>query len=44
MTPAMKLQLGRWQSINWYENDKEVFLQLLMKGIPANTIELSETD
>lgn len=44
MTPAMKLLLGRWQSINWYENDNTAFLQLLMKGIPVETIELSTTD
>lgn len=44
MTPAMKLLLGRWQSIDWYNKEEEVFLQLLMKAMPVDTIELSEID
>lgn len=43
MIPEMELLLDRWQSINWYENNKDDFLQVLMKGIPADTIEISAT-
>lgn len=42
LTGGMELQLDRWQSINYFEKPEYLFWQILMKGIPAEAIEMPQ--
>lgn len=43
LSGTLELLLDRWQSINYYEQQEEIFLRMLMKGIPADTIEMKHS-
>ena len=43
LSGTLELLLDRWQSINYYEKTDDIFLQMLMKGIPAETVEISQS-
>lgn len=42
LSGGLELKLDRWQSIKWYGESENILFKKILKGIPVETIELSD--